>query len=143
MITWMVGILFGCGLLVSGMVRRINILSFLAMHEGWNPSLLLVLGCGVGINFATFNYMLRIRYINFNFRKKSLFGNNLFNPTNNQIDWKLIVGAVCFGLGWGIGGLCPGPAIAMFSVFSLQVHVVWLGCMIFGQQIANVLEKYL
>lgn len=60
-ITWLVGVLFGCGLLVSGMVRRINILSFLAMHEGWNPSLLLVLGCGVGVNFATFNYMLRIR----------------------------------------------------------------------------------
>lgn len=70
-------------------------------------------------------------------------GNNLFNPTNSKIDWKLIVGAVCFGLGWGIGGLCPGPAIAMFSVFNLQIHVVWLGCMIVGQQLANIVEKQL
>jgi hypothetical protein len=60
-ITWAVGLLFGCGLLVSGMVRRINILGFLALHEGWNPSLLFVLGCGVGINLLTFNYMLRAR----------------------------------------------------------------------------------
>ena len=60
-ITWIVGLLFGCGLLVSGMVRRVNIIKFLAMHEGWNPSLLFVLGCGVGVNLITFNYMLRVR----------------------------------------------------------------------------------
>ena len=60
-ITWLVGLLFGCGLLVSGMVRRVNILTFLAMHEGWNPSLLFVLGCGVGVNLLTFNYMLRVK----------------------------------------------------------------------------------
>lgn len=61
LITWIVGLLFGCGLLVSGMVRRINIISFLSMHQGWNPSLLFVLGCGVGVNLVTFNYMLRVR----------------------------------------------------------------------------------
>lgn len=77
------------------------------------------------------------------FRKESFFGNKLFNPTNAVIDWKLLVGAACFGLGWGIGGLCPGPAIAMFSVFNIQIHVVWFGFMIIGQQIANVLDKYL
>ena len=60
-ITWIVGLLFGCGLLVSGMVRRVNILGFLAMHEGWNPSLLFVLGCGVGVNLITFNYMIRVK----------------------------------------------------------------------------------
>ena len=64
-ITWIVGLLFGCGLLVSGMVRRINIIKFLAMHEGWNPSLLFVLGCGVGVNLITFNYMLRVKYVLF------------------------------------------------------------------------------
>ena len=62
MITWIVGLLFGVGLLVSGMVRRINIITFLGMHEGWNPSLLFVLGCGVAFNLITFNYMLRVRY---------------------------------------------------------------------------------
>ena len=61
LITFVVGILFGCGLLVSGMCRRINIIGFLGMHKGWNPSLLFVLGCGVGVNLVTFNYMLRVR----------------------------------------------------------------------------------
>ncbi|MBP9838654.1 MAG: hypothetical protein KBC84_08060 [Proteobacteria bacterium] len=61
MITWATGLLFGTGLLVSGMVRRINIIGFLAMHDGWNPSLLFVLGCGVGVNLITFNYMIRVR----------------------------------------------------------------------------------
>lgn len=60
-ITFIVGILFGCGLLLSGMVRRVNILGFLQINEGWNPSLLLVLGCGVSLNLVTFNYMLRIK----------------------------------------------------------------------------------
>jgi hypothetical protein len=60
-ITFIVGAIFGCGLLVSGMVRRVNIITFLELHSGWNPSLLLVLGCGVGVNLITFNYMLKIQ----------------------------------------------------------------------------------
>lgn len=134
MITWIVGLLFGVGLLVSGMVRRINIITFLGMHEGWNPSLLFVLGCGVAVNLITFNYMLRVR-------KESLMGCKLFNPKNSQIDLKLIIGAFCFGLGWGISGLCPGPAIVQFSVFTLQIQVVWFGCLIVGQQVAALADK--
>lgn len=136
MITWATGLLFGTGLLVSGMVRRINIIGFLAMHDGWNPSLLFVLGCGVGVNLITFNYMIRVR-------KQSFLGKSLFNPSNSTIDWKLILGAACFGLGWGIGGLCPGPAIAMFSCFNIQIHLVWFVCLIIGQQAAAFLEKQL
>lgn len=62
LITFLVGLLFGVGLLVSGMVRRSNILGFLALGENWNPSLLFVLGCAVLVNLATFNYMLRVKY---------------------------------------------------------------------------------
>jgi hypothetical protein len=61
-ITFLVGVIFGCGLLVSGMVRRVNIITFLGLNDGWNPSLLFVLGCGVGVNFITFNYMIRVKY---------------------------------------------------------------------------------
>ncbi len=61
-ISFIVGAIFGCGLLVSGMVRRVNIITFLQIHNGWNPSLLFVLGCGVGVNLITFNYMLKIKY---------------------------------------------------------------------------------
>lgn len=60
-ITFLVGAIFGTGLLVAGMVRRSNILGFLGLGTNWNPSLLFVLGCGVLINLVTFNYMLRVK----------------------------------------------------------------------------------
>jgi hypothetical protein len=60
-LTFLIGIIFGSGLLVAGMVRRVNIISFLSLHSGWNPSLLLVLGFGVGVNLITFNYMIRVK----------------------------------------------------------------------------------
>lgn len=62
-----VGVIFGCGLLVAGMVRRTNILSFLALGKDWNPSLMFVLGVGLTINLITFNYMLKKK-------KLSIFG---------------------------------------------------------------------
>ena len=71
------------------------------------------------------------------YRKISFLGHNLFNPNNSVIDWKLVVGAVFFGLGWGIGGLCPGPAIMQLSVFTLPVHVIWFGFLGLGMFIAK------
>jgi uncharacterized membrane protein YedE/YeeE len=135
-ITFLVGAIFGSGLLVAGMVRRSNILGFLGLGSDWNPSLVFVLGCGVIINVASFNYMLRIK-------KESLLGRHLFNPANTTIDWKLTLGAACFGLGWGIGGLCPGPALMQLSVFTLPVHVIWFGCMLIGMTVSRKLEHYL
>jgi uncharacterized membrane protein YedE/YeeE len=69
-------------------------------------------------------------------------GKQLFNPTSSKIDLKLVIGAFCFGLGWGIGGLCPGPAIMQFSVFTLQIQVVWFGCMVIGMHLAKRTERY-
>ncbi len=75
-------------------------------------------------------------------RKISFFGHKLFNPSNTVIDWKLLLGASCFGLGWGIGGLCPGPAITQFSIFTLQIQVVWMGCLILGMYLAKWLDDH-
>jgi hypothetical protein len=61
LISFTVGIVFGTGLIVAGMVRRINILQFLWMCKIWNPSLLFVLGCGVAVNLIVFNYMIKIK----------------------------------------------------------------------------------
>ncbi len=72
-ITFIVGIIFGSGLLVAGMVRRSNIIGFLGLGKEWNPSLLFVLGCGVIVNLIIFNYMIRVR-------KVSILGHKLFNP---------------------------------------------------------------
>lgn len=77
------------------------------------------------------------------FRKLSLLGHDLFNPNNTTIDWRLVVGATCFGLGWGIGGLCPGPAIMQFSIFTIPIHIIWFGFLIIGMLMAKYLEHYL
>lgn len=112
------------------MVRRTNILSFLALTKDWNPSLMFVLGVGLAVNLVTFTYMLKIKKISF-------FGEKLFNPANKVIDWKLVLGAVCFGLGWGLGGLCPGPALMQIPIFTIDVHMLWLPFLILGQFMAN------
>jgi uncharacterized membrane protein YedE/YeeE len=65
----------------------------------------------------------------------------LFNPNNTTIDWKLIFGAFCFGLGWGIGGICPGPAIVLLPVFQVPIHVIWFSGVLIGMFIANQVIK--
>ena len=121
--------------MVSGMSRRINILEFLQIDKNWNPALLFVLGCGLAVNLVTFTIM----------RKKglSLTGEKVFDPQNSQIDWKLVVGAFCFGLGWGLGGLCPGPFIVLFADFTVPIQVIWGGCLVIGMYCAYGLSEYL
>ena len=63
-------------------------------------------------------------------------GYKLVNP-KGDIDWKLIVGASCFGLGWGIGGLCPGPAMMQLAIFTVPIHIIWFGCLFIGMLIAR------
>lgn len=72
-------------------------------------------------------------------KKAPIFGDKLFNPDNKVIDWKLVLGAFSFGLGWGIGGLCPGPALALLPVFQVQIHVIWLAALIIGMYLASKL----
>jgi uncharacterized membrane protein YedE/YeeE len=76
-------------------------------------------------------------------KKTSILGHKLFNPQNKEIDWKLILGAACFGLGWGIGGLCPGPAIMQLSVFTVPIHIIWLAGLLTGMAIAKKVEHHL
>lgn len=81
------------------MVRRSKVLGFLGLGKEWDPSLAFVLGGACLPNFFTFNYMIKKK-------KKPVFNSKLEVPTNKVIDWKLIVGASIFGIGWGLGGLC-------------------------------------
>lgn len=111
------------------MVRRINIIRFLSLGSDWNPSLMFVLGSGLFVNLIVFTYYLKVKKI-------SILGNTLFNPINNVIDWKLVLGAVLFGVGWGIGGLCPGPAIMQLPIFTIDVHFIWFPFLFLGQFVA-------
>ena len=111
------GSLFGLGLLVSGMCSRAKILAFLNFNESWDASLLLVMAAAVGINSFTFQITMM--------KKKPLVGDYLDLP-NTSLDLGIFVGPALFGIGWGITGLCPGPAMANITLNSNGLGLVLL-----------------
>ena len=115
--------------MLSGMSVRDNILGFLQINNQWNCGLLFVLGCGLTVNLITFTIMRR--------KGISILGNKVFDPQNAKIDLPLVLGAFCFGLGWGIGGLCPGPFIVLFPAFTIPIQLIWGVSLIIGMYIAK------
>lgn len=97
------GLVFGVGLVVSGMANPAKVLSFLDLFGAWDPSLALVMGGAVVVTFIGYRRVLR--------RKGPLLLERFDLPETRLIDGRLVAGAALFGIGWGIGGLCPGPAI--------------------------------
>jgi len=126
------GIIFGIGLALSGMCRRTKIIGFLTLNKDWDPSLMLVMVGGLLITFVTFPLIIKKK-------KKPIFTEKLVLPTSKVIDAKLILGAACFGLGWGISGLCPGPALIDF--FTLTHVILWLPMLALGQSTADLIDK--
>lgn len=98
------GTLFGIGLAVAQMTDPRKVLAFLDLSGAWDPSLLLVLGGAVIFATTTFRWILR--------RPAPQFDTRFHLPEFSAIDWRLISGAALFGIGWGLAGYCPGPAIA-------------------------------
>jgi uncharacterized protein len=127
------GILFGIGLTVSQMVDPLKVLNFLSVSQSWDPSLAFVMIGAIGI-FS----IARLLYIR-NF-KTSIFGDSISQPMLNAIDKKLIVGSILFGLGWGLTGLCPGPAIANISNLDPKL-LVFVLVMVASMRISNRLKN--
>ncbi len=100
---FLVGLLFGLGLCLSGMTNPAKVLGFLDLAGAWDPSLAFVMGGAVLVAFFAFRIALG--------RGKALSGEPLLLPTATTIDGRLIGGSLLFGIGWGLVGLCPGPAI--------------------------------
>jgi uncharacterized membrane protein YedE/YeeE len=106
-VSFVCGLLFGAGLALAGMTRPQKVLGFLDVAGHWDPSLLFVLAGAVAIAAVAFHFILR--------RKSPLLARSFDLPTSTSIDRKLVVGALIFGLGWGLAGYCPGPAIALLA----------------------------
>mmetsp|Transcript_1228 Transcript_1228/g.1356 ORF Transcript_1228/g.1356 Transcript_1228/m.1356 type:complete len:180 (+) Transcript_1228:557-1096(+) len=119
-----VGAIFGLGLGVSGMTRRSKIYGFFTLNENWDPSLAFVMMGAVLVNMGTFSYILNIKKKPFLTRKISL-------PKISSPDIKLIFGAATFGVGWGICGMCPGPA--MVNSVNFLPSILWLPSLAAGQ----------
>ena len=122
------GTLFGLGLSISEMVNPEKILGFLDIFGDWDPSLALVMGGAVGVTALTFRRVLA--------RPKPLFATHFEVPTSNAIDAPLFSGAVMFGIGWGIAGYCPGPAIAALTIGSTE-PLIFLAALIVGNYLAG------
>jgi uncharacterized protein len=97
------GVVFGAGLVISGMTEPGNVIAFLWLTTGWNPALMLVMGSALMVTAV--GYRLAGR------RMAPLFDEVFHAPAAKQIDRRLLGGAALFGIGWGIAGYCPGPAI--------------------------------
>jgi len=129
-ISFLIGGVFGFGLLLSGMCRRTKIRNFLSLGEGWDPSLMFVMLAAVSINFVTFHFMLSNP-------KVPLLMPECQLPKKKTLDWQVIVGPAVFGLGWGISGFCPGPALVnLFLITHCGLFIVALAV---GQLLAYAL----
>jgi uncharacterized protein len=106
------GLLFGLGLAMSGMTDPVRVLGFLDVSGAFDPSLLFVLGGAVVTTAVTFRFVLR--------QSRPLFDVRFRLSTSTTIDRPLLVGAAVFGVGWGLAGYCPGPALAGLGVLSRE-----------------------
>lgn len=109
------GLLFGAGLAVSGMVDPLRVLGFLDVAGAWDPTLAFVMGGAVLVSAPAF-WLARRRHA-------PVFAHKFDLPTATRVDRRLIVGAALFGIGWGIAGFCPGPALA--GILAMWHELVW------------------
>lgn len=119
------GLVFGVGLIISQMSEREVIRSFLTFDSRWNYALLIVFCGAVGVNLIFFNIILS--------KDKPALNEKFEIPTNNTIDWRLLVGSALFGVGWGICGVCPGPLLVVFPRMIPQTSLALLGGVVAGQ----------
>jgi uncharacterized membrane protein YedE/YeeE len=105
------GLIFGLGLAVSGMLNPSKVSAFLDLAGAWDPSLAFVMGGGLAVN-ALFFHLLK--------RPSPYLAESFSLPTLTRLDRPLLIGAALFGIGWALGGLCPGPAIASLAYGSSE-----------------------
>ena len=117
------GIIFGFGLVISGMTNPEKVLGFLSITHNWDASLIFVMG-GAILVFAPFFFLLKNKEV-------SALGTKVELPKKQDLDKKLVIGSALFGVGWGLVGLCPGPAIAAIATFD-PIVIIFLVSMYAG-----------
>lgn len=131
--SFLMGLLFGIGLIVSGMSNPEKVLGFLDLAGNWNPSLALVMAGAVAVGLAAFRFTRR--------RTSTLLGAPLQIPTNRQIDRRLVTGSAIFGIGWGLAGICPGPALTLIGSNAASKGMVFVSAMLAGMLIFEIYER--
>lgn len=127
------GALFGVGLLISGMTQPAKVIGFLDVTRDWDPSLAFVMGGAVMVYGLLFR-LTRSR------RAGPWFDVKFHLPTRSDIDLSLVAGAAIFGIGWGLGGLCPGPGLVAAAGGSTAA-IAFVGAMLAGMLLQNRLAR--
>ena len=130
---FLVGLVFGIGLLLSGMTDPGKVLGFLDLLGPWDPSLALVMGGAIGVGVFAFTLAKK--------RTVSFLGGVMRLPTSSQIDRRLIVGALLFGAGWGLAGFCPGPALVSLAAGQPKA-AVFVAFMVVGMIIFELVDRH-
>ena len=126
------GFIFGLGLIVSGMANPAKVLGFLDLFGRWDPSLALVMAGAIAIGAVGFALAGR--------RKASLLGAPMALPTARTIDRRLMLGSVVFGVGWGLAGFCPGPALVALGAGRIEA-LVFVAAMVAGMLVFGRIES--
>jgi len=129
---FLVGLLFGIGLILSGMTDPGKVTGFLDPAGAWDPSLALVMGGAIGV--GVFGFALARR------RTTAFLGGAMQLPAGNPIDRRLVAGSLVFGAGWGLAGFCPGPALVSLGAGHWQA-LVFTGAMLAGMAVHALGER--
>jgi uncharacterized protein len=126
------GLLFGLGLVISGMTNPANILGFLDVAGDWRPALAFTMAGAILVAAPAFHYVRKHR--------RTLTGKGAELPDRLRIDRRLILGSAIFGVGWGLIGLCPGPALILLTGLSPQA-IIFVACLALGMALARRLTR--
>lgn len=127
-----VGLVFGIGLILSGMTDPSKVVGFLDLAGRWDPSLGFVMGGAILVGLFAFRFAAG--------RDKSLLGDAMRLPTATHIDRRLVLGGLAFGTGWGLAGFCPGPALASLASGGSK-PLIFVAAMVAGMVVFELLER--
>lgn len=134
LVSLIVGTIFGLGLALSGMTQPQKVIGFLDLFGDWDPSLVFVMGGAVVVHLITYRWIRK--------RPTPLLSTQWHVPTKNEITPQLIMGSILFGVGWGLAGYCPGPALTSLASGSQQT-LVFVVSMLVGMLIYKKLEPHI
>lgn len=126
------GLIFGLGLILSGMTDPSKVIGFLDLAGPWDPSLAFVMGGAILVGVAAFRFAKG--------REKSLLGDVMRLPTARQVDRRLVLGGLAFGAGWGLAGYCPGPALVSVAQGGTQ-PLIFVVAMLAGMAIYEIQDR--
>jgi uncharacterized protein len=132
-IEFLVGLLFGWGLLLSGMTDPGKVQGFLDLFGLWDPSLAFVMGGAIAVGFFAFALAKK--------KTTTLLGGALQLPAARHIDQPLVVGSLIFGAGWGLAGFCPGPGLVSMAAGEFKA-LVFVGAMLAGMLVFEAIDRF-